>query len=253
MIEPEDEGPALGTFTVAEVTGGVEYDERRRTMSGTPTAGRTTVPPAVPTAAVHSAPRSRREWRRLGNVPVIEIERVQKACGPVVAVDDVSLTVEPGEILGVLGPDGAGRTTLVECVTGLRTPDAGSVRVLGLHPRTERDRVRERVGVQLQSGALPATIKVREALALYASFHARRADIPELIAALDRAELPGRYFGRTEAAAVALALIGNPEVAVLDELTTGLDPQARRETWQFIERVRPRRDCPGRSRAGSCP
>lgn len=231
----------------------MEYDERRRTMSGTPTAGRTTVPPAVPTAAVHSASRSRREWRRLGNVPVIEIERVQKACGPVVAVDDVSLTVEPGEILGVLGPDGAGRATLVECVTGLRTPDAGRVRVLGLHPRTERDRVRERVGVQLQSGALPATIKVREALALYASFHARRADIPELIAALDRAELPGRYFGRTEAAAVALALIGNPEVAVLDELTTGLDPQARRETWQFIERVRPRRDCPGRSRAGSCP
>jgi len=227
-------------------------------MSGTPTAGRTTVPPAVPTAAVHSASRSRREWRRLGNVPVIEIERVQKACGPVVAVDDVSLTVEPGEILGVLGPDGAGRTTLVECVTGLRTPDSGTGRVLDLDPREDRERVRELVGIQLQSSALPAKIKVREALALYASFYAQPADVAELVTALDLGEILGRYFGRLSGGqkqrlSIALALIGNPQVAVLDELTTGLDPQARRETWQFIERVRPRRDCPGRSRAGSCP
>ncbi|MGM0385842.1 MAG: ABC transporter ATP-binding protein [Actinomycetota bacterium] len=178
-------------------------------------------------------------------MPVIEIERLRKAYGPVVAVDDVSLTVERGEIFGVLGPNGAGKTTLVECVTGLRTADAGTVQVLGLDPRSDRERVRERVGIQLQSSALPAKIKVHEALALYASFHAQSADVPELVDALDLGEILGRYFGRLSGGqrqrlSIALALIGEPEVAVLDELTTGLDPQARRETWQFIERVRAR-------------
>lgn len=178
-------------------------------------------------------------------MPVIEIERLRKVYGPVVAVDDVSLTVERGEIFGVLGPNGAGKTTLVECVTGLRIPDSGAVHVLGLDPRTDRERIRERVGMQLQSSALPAKIKVHEALALYASFHAEPADVPALVAALDLGEILGRYFGRLSGGqkqrlSIALALIGNPEVAVLDELTTGLDPQARRETWQFIERVRAR-------------
>lgn len=178
-------------------------------------------------------------------MPVIEIERLRKAYGPVVAVDDVSLTVERGEIFGILGPNGAGKTTLVECVTGLRTPDSGTGRVLDLDPREDRERVRELVGIQLQSSALPAKIKVREALALYASFYAQPADVAELVTALDLGEILGRYFGRLSGGqkqrlSIALALIGNPQVAVLDELTTGLDPQARRETWQFIERVRDR-------------
>jgi len=178
-------------------------------------------------------------------VSVIEIDHLRKAYGSVVAVDDVSLAVERGEVFGVLGPNGAGKTTLVECATGLRTPDAGTVRVLGLDPLSDRGAVRERVGVQLQSSALPAKIRVREALALYASFYARTADVAELIAALDLEDTLDRYFGRLSGGqkqrlSIALALIGRPEVAVLDELTTGLDPQARRETWQFIERVRAR-------------
>ena len=176
---------------------------------------------------------------------VIEIDHLRKAYGSVVAVDDVSRAVERGEVFGVLGPNGAGKTTLVECATGLRTPDAGTVRVLGLDPLSDRGAVRERVGVQLQSSALPAKIRVREALALYASFYARTADVAELIAALDLEDTLDRYFGRLSGGqkqrlSIALALIGRPEVAVLDELTTGLDPQARRETWQFIERVRAR-------------
>lgn len=176
---------------------------------------------------------------------VIEIEHVRKAYGAVVAVDDVSLTVEEGEIFGILGPNGAGKTTAVECATGLRTPDAGTIRVLGLDPHHDRRELRERVGVQLQQSALPAKLKVGEALALYRSFYTRPADVSEIVGALGLDGLQSRYFaklsgGQKQRLSIALALIGKPEVAVLDELTTGLDPQARRDTWDFIERVRSR-------------
>lgn len=178
-------------------------------------------------------------------MPVITLTHVRKEYPSVVAVDDVSLSVESGEIFGVLGPNGAGKTTLVECVAGLRVPDSGEVRVLGLDPVTAHGQVRERVGVQLQASALPARIKVREALELYASFYPRPADVPDLVAALDLGDTLGRFVGKLSGGqrqrlSIALALIGRPEIAVLDELTTGLDPQARRETWELIERVRRR-------------
>ena len=178
-------------------------------------------------------------------MPIISVEHLRKTYGSVVAVDDVSLEVERGEVFGVLGPNGAGKTTLVECVTGLRVPDAGAVRVLGLDPRVDRAAVRERVGVQLQQSALPSKLRVREALELYASFYAEPADVGELVEALDLAEVLDRSFGtlsggQRQRLSVALALVGRPEIAVLDELTTGLDPQARRHTWQLVERVRDR-------------
>jgi ABC-2 type transport system ATP-binding protein len=178
-------------------------------------------------------------------MPVIALEHVRKEYPSVVAVDDVSLTVEPGEIFGVLGPNGAGKTTLVECITGLRVPDAGQIRVLGLDPRSDRARVRERVGVQLQQSALQPKIRVREALDLYASFYTRPADLPEVVAALDLSAVLDSYYGKLSGGqkqrlSIALALVGGPEVAVLDELTSGLDPQARRETWEYIELVRAR-------------
>ncbi len=178
-------------------------------------------------------------------MPIITVEHLRKTYGSVVAVDDVSLEVERGEVFGVLGPNGAGKTTLVECLTGLRVPDAGAVRVLGLDPRVDRAAVRERVGVQLQQSALPAKLRVREALDLYASFYAEPADVGELVEALDLAEVLDRAFGalsggQRQRLSVALALVGRPEIAVLDELTTGLDPQSRRHTWQLVERVRDR-------------
>lgn len=176
---------------------------------------------------------------------VIVIEHLRKVYGSVVAVDDVSLTVERGEIFGILGPNGAGKTTAVECATGLRTPDSGTIRVLGLDPQADRAAVRLRVGVQLQQSALPAKITVGEALALYRSFYPGPADVSELLTALGLDGMQRRYYGtlsggQKQRLSIALALIGRPEVAVLDELTTGLDPQARRDTWEFIERVRSR-------------
>jgi ABC-2 type transport system ATP-binding protein len=176
---------------------------------------------------------------------VIEVRDLTKRYGDKVVVDSVSFTVEEGEIFGILGPNGAGKTTTVESIAGLRTPDSGAIRVLGLDPQREHDKVREQVGVQLQASELPDNIKVWEALDLYSSFYEHPADWEKLINDLGLAEKRDTAFrklsgGQKQRLSIALALVGNPKIAVLDELTTGLDPQARRDTWQLIENVRAR-------------
>jgi ABC-2 type transport system ATP-binding protein len=173
----------------------------------------------------------------------VEITHLRKTYGPVVAVDDVSFSVAEGEIFGILGPNGAGKTTTVECAIGLRSPDAGTVRLLGLDPRTDLDEIHEIVGVQLQASAMPAKLKVGEILEEYRSFYREPADASELIEVLGLAEKRNDYYrslsgGQRQRLSVALALIGRPKIAVLDEMTTGLDPQARRDAWQLIAGVR---------------
>ncbi|MFI7617912.1 ABC transporter ATP-binding protein [Nonomuraea terrae] len=174
---------------------------------------------------------------------VIEVQNLHKRYRDHVAVDDVSFDVRAGEIFGILGPNGAGKTTTVECVSGLRVPDGGTVRVAGLDPVTEGDALRRVLGVQLQSAALPEQIKVWEALDLYASFYPDPADWRELMERVGLGPKRDSAFGKLSGGqrqrlSVALALVGRPRVAVLDELTTGLDPQARRDTWQLVEQVR---------------
>jgi ABC-2 type transport system ATP-binding protein len=176
---------------------------------------------------------------------IIEVSGLHKAYGDVVAVEDVSLSVEQGEIFGVLGRNGAGKTTTVETVAGLRTADRGSVRVDGLDPRSQHDQVAQILGVQLQESNLQDTITVAEALDLYASFYSNPIDWRPLIDDLGlTSKLDARYEklsgGQKQRVSIALALVGNPKVAILDELTTGLDPQARRDTWGLIETVRER-------------
>ncbi|MFG1962080.1 ATP-binding cassette domain-containing protein [Nonomuraea sp. NPDC049028] len=174
---------------------------------------------------------------------VIEVRNLHKRYPNHVAVDDVSFEVSDGEIFGILGPNGAGKTTTVECVAGLRTPDRGTVRVTGIDPHQDRDALRRVLGAQLQSAELPEKIKVWEALDLYASFYPDPADWSELIERVGlggkREERFGKLSGgQRQRLSIALALVGRPRVAVLDELTTGLDPQARRDTWQLVEQVR---------------
>ncbi|MFI7634085.1 ABC transporter ATP-binding protein [Nonomuraea sp. NPDC049400] len=174
---------------------------------------------------------------------VIEVRNLRKQYPKHLAVEDVSFDVAEGEIFGILGPNGAGKTTTVECVAGLQAPDGGTVRVAGLDPRLDRGELRHVLGMQLQSAALPEKIKVWEAMDLYASFYPDPADWHEL---LDRVGLAGKRDtafkklsgGQRQRLSVALALVGRPRVAVLDELTTGLDPQARRDTWELVEQVR---------------
>ncbi|MFE7461242.1 ABC transporter ATP-binding protein [Streptomyces sp. NPDC057554] len=173
----------------------------------------------------------------------LDVRNLHKRYGRHIAVDDVSFTVEEGEIFGIIGPNGAGKTTTVESIAGLRTPDSGSVSVLGLDPVEDRAEVRERLGVQLQESSLPDAIKVAEALELYGSFYRNPADRRELMELLGLAEKRDTRYkalsgGQKQRLSIALALVGGPKVAILDELTTGLDPQARRDTWSLIERVR---------------
>jgi ABC-2 type transport system ATP-binding protein len=175
--------------------------------------------------------------------PVIEVTALRKSYGGRAVVDGVSFAVEEGEIFGILGPNGAGKTTTVECVEGLRVPDAGRVRVTGLDPVADHEQVARVLGAQLQESELQAKLTVREALELYAALYPHPADwqpLAERLGLTDKlttrfAKLSG---GQKQRLFIALALIGNPKVVVLDELTTGLDPRARRDTWQLIEEVR---------------
>jgi len=175
--------------------------------------------------------------------PVIEVTALRKSYGGRAVVDGVSFAVEEGEIFGILGPNGAGKTTTVECVEGLRVPDAGRVRVSGLDPVADHAEVARVLGAQLQESELQAKLTVREALELYASFYPHPADWRPLAERLGlTAKLTTRFAklsgGQKQRLFIALALIGDPKVVVLDELTTGLDPRARRDTWQLIEDVR---------------
>ncbi|NGY65769.1 ABC transporter ATP-binding protein [Lentzea sp. NEAU-D13] len=167
---------------------------------------------------------------------IIEVRDLGKRYGPKIAVDAVSFEVAEGEIFGILGPNGAGKTTTVECVAGLRKADRGSVSVLGRAPAD----VRSAIGVQLQSSELPERIRVSEALSLFSSFYPTPADWSARLglSAHLKAEFGQLSGGLKQRLSIALALIGSPRVAILDELTTGLDPQARRDTWSVIEEVR---------------
>ena len=176
---------------------------------------------------------------------VVSVEGLQKRYGSFVAVEDVSFEVRAGEIFGLLGPNGAGKTTTVECLQGLRRPDGGRLRVLGLDPQTQSGELRGRVGGQLQESALPDRMKVWEALDLFSSLSPGGADPETLLAEWDLTEKRNAAFaslsgGQRQRLFIALALVSRPEVVFLDEMTTGLDPAARRATWSLIEAVRDR-------------
>lgn len=174
--------------------------------------------------------------------PVILVNGLSKRYGDIVAVDDISLEVRRGEIFGIVGPNGAGKTTTVEMLQGLRHADGGTVSVLGLDPRRDVAELRQRVGTQLQAAVLPERMKVWEALDLYASFYRSPQDPEALLRDWGLIEKRNAAFenlsgGQRQRLFIALALIGSPELVFLDELTTGLDPQARRATWDLIRTI----------------
>ena len=176
---------------------------------------------------------------------VITVQHLVKRYGGFVAVNDISFSITQGEIFGIIGPNGAGKTTTVECISGLRVPDSGSISVFGLSPRKDRNEIRKFVGVQLQESALPPRLKVGEAVNLFASFYPNPLDPDDLLESLGIKKIKNSFFkklsgGQKQRLSIALALVGNPKLAILDELTTGLDPEARRETWDLIEGIRER-------------
>jgi ABC-2 type transport system ATP-binding protein len=177
---------------------------------------------------------------------VIQVSGVRKAYGSTVAVDEVSFEVHDGEIFGLIGPNGAGKTTTMECVEGLRTPDRGTISVLGLDPFREVYKLQDRIGVQLQQAQLQKRIKVWEAVDLWASLYQKKAiDATRLLEQLGLTDKRNAWFmnlsgGQKQRLFIALALINDPEVVFLDELTTGLDPQARRAIWDLVRGIRER-------------
>ncbi|MEM8922372.1 MAG: ABC transporter ATP-binding protein [Actinomycetota bacterium] len=174
------------------------------------------------------------------SAPVLECVGLTKRYGDHLAVDDLHLEVRPGEIFGILGSNGAGKTTSVECAQGLRRPDGGAVRVLGLDPLADRARLRGRVGSQLQHANLPERLKVGEAVRLFAddASQAARTMVDWDLDPIAKTPFGGLSGGQRQRLFLALALLNEPDVVFLDELTQGLDPSARSEVWTLIERVR---------------
>jgi len=176
---------------------------------------------------------------------VIDVQHLHKTYGQYTAVQDVSFSVQQGEIFGIIGPNGAGKTTTVEAVIGLRQPTGGHIRVLGLDPHADRRAVSQRIGIQLQQAQLPERMKVWEALDLFSSFYAKTVPWEPLLEAWGLAEKRETAFGKLSGGQkqrlfIALALLNDPEIVFLDELTTGLDPQARRATWELVAAIRDR-------------
>jgi ABC-2 type transport system ATP-binding protein len=178
--------------------------------------------------------------------PIIEIQGLVKRYKDFIAVNGIDLEVRTGEIFGILGPNGAGKTTTLEMIEGLRTPDAGTIRVAGLDAVTQNDQVRKIIGVQLQTTALFPYLSARELVELFAAFYeienpaARATELLGLVNLEEKAgnrieELSG---GQQQRLSIALALVNTPKITFLDEPTTGLDPHARRNLWQTILDVR---------------
>jgi ABC-2 type transport system ATP-binding protein len=177
--------------------------------------------------------------------PIVRVRGLRKRYGSLAAVDDVSFDVQRGEILGIVGPNGAGKTTTVECILGLTTRDGGLVEVFGQDPADRIGALRERVGVQLQAAELQDRLRVHEAVELFASLYPKAEDPERLIAQWGLTERRNTAFGdlsggQKQRLFITLALVNRPELVVLDELTTGLDPQARRATWDLVRAVRDR-------------
>ena len=176
---------------------------------------------------------------------VVSVSHVRKTYLSTVAVDDVSFDVTAGQIFGLIGPNGAGKTTTMECVEGLRAPDRGAIAVLGLDPIRDANQLQQRIGVQLQEAQLQKRIKVWEAVDLWASLYRHHVDGARLLEQLGLADKREAWFmtlsgGQKQRLFIALALINDPEVVFLDELTTGLDPQARRTIWDLVRGIRDR-------------
>ncbi|MGB8253136.1 MAG: ABC transporter ATP-binding protein [Anaerolineaceae bacterium] len=174
--------------------------------------------------------------------PVIEVTGLVKQYPGARAVDGISFSIQPGEVFGMVGPNGAGKTTTIECIEGMRQPDQGQIRVLGLDPRADGYRLREQIGIQFQSATLPDRIKVWEALDLFASFYQRSVDYRQLLVKMGLEEKRNAYLsklsgGQKQRVFTALAMVNDPQILFLDELTTGLDPQSRRAMWDQVQEI----------------
>ncbi|MEH7385546.1 ABC transporter ATP-binding protein [Bacillus sp. JJ1521] len=177
------------------------------------------------------------------NQNVIELTNISKSYGDVKAADGITLQVKKGEVFGIIGANGAGKSTTLEIMMGIRKPDTGTVKILGMNVENASNEIKQKIGIQLQQTALYDRIKVKEALKLFSSYYDKKQDLQEIIETLGLQPYLNKYVknlsgGWQQRTSLALALVNDPEIIFLDEPTTGLDPQARRDLWLFINRYR---------------
>src|SRR3954451_5944868 len=194
---------------------------------------------------MHCARSCAPPWRRADMAPVVEADGLVKRYEALTAVDGVSFSIEPGRIYALVGPNGSGKTSTVECLQGLRRPDAGKARLLGLDPQRDHDRLWRRVGVVFQETSYHNRIRLGEAIWLHESFYAQPLDGARLLEAFGLAEKRDTFFCRLSGGQqlrflILLAMLGDPELLILDEPTTGLDPQARANVWEVLRGMRDR-------------
>lgn len=175
--------------------------------------------------------------------PAVSVKNLTKSFSGRRVVDDLSLEVQRGEVFALLGHNGAGKSTTIDLILGLKSPDSGSATVLGMNAARQRRQVFERVGVQLQNTRYQPSITVDEACREYASLYSAPADYRQLLNvfgldALRKSFVSKLSGGERQKLSVVLALIGDPELVFLDELTTGLDVVARREVWRTLKRLK---------------
>src|SRR5271155_4168969 len=178
--------------------------------------------------------------------PAIAVEGLKKSYGEVEAVKGIDFQIEPGEVFGLLGPNGAGKTTTIEILEGLRPRSAGRVTVLGYDPDTQRQQLKDRIGVCLQATNLPEKIRVREALQVFSAFYSRNVNLDRLLQRLQLKEKREAFYGtlsggQKQRLALALALVNDPQLIFLDEPTTGLDPQVRVEIHSLLDELKTER------------
>jgi len=174
---------------------------------------------------------------------VVNVQGLRKYYRNIKAVDGIDFEIREGEIFGIVGPNGAGKTTTVECIEGLRVPDAGKISVLNLDPQKDKNQLKRQIGIQLQEGRLPDRLKVREALDLFDSFYGIPSNHNKILDELGLSEKADSYYenlsgGQKQRLVVALSLLGSPKIVFFDELSTGLDPQARRSIWDTVRSIR---------------
>ncbi len=179
----------------------------------------------------------------MANNSIVQVNNLRKTYGSLVAVDSISFEVYEGEIFGMVGPNGAGKTTTIECIEGLRSPNDGEINVLGLNPAKDGHKLKTQIGIQLQQAELQARIKVWEALDLYSSFYGNSLNLEDLLERLGLSEKRNTHYsklsgGQKQRLFIAMALLNNPRLIFLDELTTGLDPQARHNMWDLVRGIR---------------
>lgn len=177
------------------------------------------------------------------NEPSIRVRNLTKSFGGRRVVDGLSFDVEKGQVFALLGHNGAGKSTTIDLILGLKAPEIGTAKILGMDAARNRKQVFERVGVQLQHTQYQSAITVEEACIEYASLYAAPADFRQLLESFGLNELRKSFVsklsgGERQKLSVVLALIGKPEIVFLDELTTGLDVVARREVWRTLKHLK---------------